>query len=44
MIVNFFFKEAREFKLNIWLKTVIATDMEILALGYFGTKSNIVHG
>ena len=43
MIVDLFFKQSGEFKLNIRLQAVIPADLIVLALGDFRSQGNVIH-
>ena len=44
MVVDLFFKESRQFKLDVTLKAIVSSDLVVLALTDFGTEWNIIHG
>lgn len=42
--MDLFFKESRQFKLDVTLKAIVSSDLVVLALTDFGTEWNIIHG
>jgi len=43
VVVDLLFKEARKFKLDVTLETVVASNVEVLSLRNFGSQADVVH-